>query len=75
MKIMKTVKERDPNKPVHKNLVIYDIISGEAKMDFTQKNPKNWEVQWTEDESVVARLVNDQIEFFNISDKSNDKIK
>jgi len=40
-------------------------------MEFVQKNPKNWEVQWTEDESVVARLVNDQIEFFNIVDRSN----
>ncbi|ORX56481.1 eIF2A-domain-containing protein [Piromyces finnis] len=66
----KYVKVSDPNKPTHKNLIIYDILSGEAKMEFTQKNPKNWEVQWTEDESVVARLVNDQIEFFNISEKS-----
>jgi len=66
----KYVKERDPNKPPHKNLVIYEITSGELKMDFIQKNPKNWEVQWIEDESVVARLVNDQIEFYNIVEKS-----
>lgn len=52
------------------NLVVWDIESGDAVLQFTQKgfSKDNWPyVQWTSDEAVCARMVSTEVQFFDCS--------
>ncbi|KAF9578184.1 hypothetical protein BGW38_006157, partial [Lunasporangiospora selenospora] len=48
----------------HKNLVIFDVQSGEECTSFSQKNLNNWNVQWTDDEAYCARMVTNEVHFW-----------
>ncbi|CAG8506546.1 8208_t:CDS:10 [Ambispora gerdemannii] len=50
---------------VHKNLILWEVESGEELMSFTQKSQNNWNVQWTEDEAFFCRMVTNEVQFFD----------
>ncbi|RKO84683.1 eukaryotic translation initiation factor eIF2A-domain-containing protein, partial [Blyttiomyces helicus] len=58
------VKTPDSETNPHKNLVIWDVLSGEQVLGLTQKNQSGWNVNWTEDESYCARLVSNEVQFY-----------
>ncbi|KAJ3300728.1 hypothetical protein HK104_006026 [Borealophlyctis nickersoniae] len=59
------VKAPDSDTNPHKNLAIWEIASGNQVVAFTQKNQGRWNVDWTADESYCARLVSNEVQFFN----------
>jgi len=60
----KFVKSQDPDIQPH-NMFIYEVSTGELKITFVQKSQNNWKVQWTDDESVCARLVTGEVHFYD----------
>ncbi|KAF9189823.1 hypothetical protein BGZ50_000571 [Haplosporangium sp. Z 11] len=48
----------------HKNMAIYDVKSGEELTAFSQKSQNNWNVQWTDDEAYCARMVSNEVHFW-----------
>ncbi|KAG4086302.1 eIF2A-domain-containing protein [Neocallimastix lanati (nom. inval.)] len=60
----KFVKSQDPDIQPH-NMFIYEVSTGELKITFVQKSQNNWKVQWTDDESVCARLVPGEVHFYD----------
>ena len=46
-------------------MFIYEVSTGELKITFVQKSLSNWKVQWTDDESVCARLVTGEVHFYD----------
>ncbi|CAG8432799.1 11479_t:CDS:10 [Diversispora eburnea] len=57
------VKPQDNS--VHKNLIIWEVVTGKELISFTQKTQTNWNVQWTEDESFFSRLVTGEVHFYD----------
>ncbi|KAL2915828.1 hypothetical protein HK105_204529 [Polyrhizophydium stewartii] len=55
---------KDPDAPAHRNVSVWNLQTGEEAVSFTQKNMSNWNVQWAEDESYCARLVGNEIQFY-----------
>ncbi|KAI8816782.1 eukaryotic translation initiation factor eIF2A-domain-containing protein [Fimicolochytrium jonesii] len=62
------VKEADPQAPAHQNLAIWNVATGERVTGFSQKNQKGWNVTWTEDEALFARLATNEVQIFNAKD-------
>ncbi|PKK79284.1 translation initiation factor eIF-2A [Rhizophagus irregularis] len=50
---------------VHKNLIIWEVITGKQLISFTQKSQNNWNVQWTEDEMYFSRMVTGEVHFYD----------
>ncbi|CAI2182208.1 5350_t:CDS:10 [Funneliformis geosporum] len=50
---------------VHKNLIIWEVLTREELISFTQKSQNNWNVQWTEDEAFFGRLVTGEVHFYD----------
>ncbi|CAG8631400.1 13825_t:CDS:10 [Ambispora leptoticha] len=50
---------------VHKNLILWEVESGEELISFTQKSQNNWNVQWTDDEAFFCRMVTNEVQFFD----------
>ncbi|KAG0363675.1 hypothetical protein BG005_009095 [Podila minutissima] len=48
----------------HKNMSIYDVKTGQELTAFSQKNQNNWNVQWTDDETYCARMVSNEVHFW-----------
>ncbi|KAF9978658.1 hypothetical protein BGZ73_001311 [Actinomortierella ambigua] len=48
----------------HKNLSIYDVQSGQLLVGFAQKAQNNWNVQWTDEETYCARMVGNEVQFW-----------
>ncbi|KAG0231791.1 hypothetical protein BGW42_008624 [Actinomortierella wolfii] len=48
----------------HKNLSIYDVQSGQLLVGFAQKSQNNWNVQWTDEETYCARMVSNEVHFW-----------
>ncbi|KAJ3052662.1 hypothetical protein HK097_005900 [Rhizophlyctis rosea] len=59
------VKTPDSETNPHKNLTIWKTATGEKLTGFTQKNQSGWNVDWTEDESSCARLVSNEVQFYD----------
>ncbi|PVU97987.1 hypothetical protein BB559_001827 [Furculomyces boomerangus] len=49
---------------VHRNLKIYRSADGSFLGSFTQKNMSDWHLQWPQDESCCAQLLNGTINFY-----------
>ncbi|XP_053566011.1 eukaryotic translation initiation factor 2A [Bombina bombina] len=49
------------------NLQLYDMKTGECVKSFIQKNMQNWCPRWSADERVCARIVNNEVHFFEDS--------
>ncbi|CAJ0916731.1 4428_t:CDS:10 [Entrophospora sp. SA101] len=49
----------------HKNLIIWEVATGQELISFTQKSQNNWNVQWTEDETYFCRMVTNLIHFYD----------
>ncbi|KAL1923379.1 uncharacterized protein VTP21DRAFT_8359 [Calcarisporiella thermophila] len=47
------------------NLIIWEVATGNKLADFSQKLQNNWNVQWTDDESYCARMVTNEVHFFD----------
>ncbi|RIA90600.1 eukaryotic translation initiation factor eIF2A-domain-containing protein [Glomus cerebriforme] len=54
-----------PDGSVHKNLIIWEVKTGEELISFTQKSQNNWNVQWTEDEMFFGRMVTGEVHFYD----------
>ncbi|KAI9294581.1 eIF2A-domain-containing protein [Neoconidiobolus thromboides FSU 785] len=54
------------------NLVIYSTLEGEKVNSFIQKESEGWNLQWTFEESYMARMVNNEVHFYS-SKKLGDK--
>ncbi|KAF8932044.1 hypothetical protein BGZ52_011105 [Haplosporangium bisporale] len=48
----------------HKNMSIYEVKTGQELTAFSQKNQNNWNVQWTDDETYCARMVSNEVHFW-----------
>ncbi|KAF8975611.1 hypothetical protein BGZ46_008982 [Entomortierella lignicola] len=48
----------------HKNMSIYEVKTGQELTSFSQKSQNNWNVQWTDDESYCARMVSNEVHFW-----------
>ncbi|KAF9438063.1 hypothetical protein BGZ76_009935 [Entomortierella beljakovae] len=48
----------------HKNMTIYDVKTGQEYTSFSQKSQNNWNVQWTDDEAYCARMVSNEVHFW-----------
>ncbi|KAG0250270.1 hypothetical protein BG011_008516 [Mortierella polycephala] len=48
----------------HKNMTIHNVKSGEELTAFSQKSQNNWNVQWTDDEAYCARMVSNEVHFW-----------
>ncbi|KAF9354242.1 hypothetical protein BGX34_011130 [Mortierella sp. NVP85] len=48
----------------HKNMGIYEVQTGELLTSFSQKSQNNWNVQWTDDEAYCARMVSNEVHFW-----------
>ncbi|OMH80581.1 Eukaryotic translation initiation factor 2A [Zancudomyces culisetae] len=59
----KYIKSVD-DKNTHKNLKVYRTADGELLGEFTQRFYKDWALQWTDDESYMARMVTNTIQFY-----------
>ncbi|RHZ55362.1 hypothetical protein Glove_416g6 [Diversispora epigaea] len=57
------VKSQDNS--VHRNLIIWEVVTGKELISFTQKTQTNWNVQWTEDESFFSRMVTGEVHFYD----------
>ncbi|KAJ1678774.1 hypothetical protein EV182_003381, partial [Spiromyces aspiralis] len=65
------VKSND-GEPMHNNLCIWEVATGNLKAGFTQKAQSNWYLQWTSDEAYCARMVTNEIHFFETSALGSD---
>ncbi|KAI8905960.1 eukaryotic translation initiation factor eIF2A-domain-containing protein [Gorgonomyces haynaldii] len=54
-----------------RNFVIWKTTTGKEEIAFVQKSQAKWNVQWTEDESQCARLVGQELQFYNSNQFSN----
>ncbi|GFQ65019.1 eukaryotic translation initiation factor 2A [Trichonephila clavata] len=57
------------------NLHIYDVKTGECIKSFIQKKQTGWYPQWSDDEKICARNVNNDVHFFEDADFSTIKRK
>ncbi|GJJ77089.1 translation initiation factor 2A [Entomortierella parvispora] len=48
----------------HRNMAIYDVKTGQEFTSFSQKSQNNWNVQWTDDETYCARMVSNEVHFW-----------
>ncbi|KAG0273869.1 hypothetical protein BGZ95_010330 [Linnemannia exigua] len=48
----------------HKNMSIYEVKTGQELTSFSQKSQNNWNVQWTDDEAYCARMVSNEVHFW-----------
>ncbi|KAF9135968.1 hypothetical protein BGW39_009942 [Mortierella sp. 14UC] len=48
----------------HKNMSIYEVKTGLELTSFSQKSQNNWNVQWTDDEAYCARMVSNEVHFW-----------
>ncbi|EEB08626.1 translation initiation factor eIF2A [Schizosaccharomyces japonicus yFS275] len=55
-------KDQDGNQK--KNMKIWSTATGELLFEFVQRNQTGWNVQYTYDESIVARLVTNEVHFY-----------
>ncbi|KAI8980325.1 eukaryotic translation initiation factor eIF2A-domain-containing protein [Pilobolus umbonatus] len=46
------------------NLFIWDLSTGEQIAGFSQKAQNNWNFQWTDDEKYCARMVTNEVQFW-----------
>ncbi|XP_059160587.1 eukaryotic translation initiation factor 2A-like [Physella acuta] len=46
------------------NLHLYDVTTGVVKKSLIQKKQQNWEPQWSADEGICCRNVNNELHFF-----------
>ncbi|KAL1449788.1 hypothetical protein WDU94_002263 [Cyamophila willieti] len=58
----------DANPQGSPNLNIYKAATGEFVKAFMQKKNSNWAPHWTPDESICARLVNSELQFYKVPD-------
>ncbi|CAG8496007.1 2317_t:CDS:10 [Paraglomus brasilianum] len=49
----------------HKNLIIWDVATGNELISFTQKSQNKWNVQWTSDEAYFCRMVTNEVHFYD----------
>jgi translation initiation factor 2A len=56
------------NDQVHRNMQVFHISSGDIVLSFTHKSSDScWNVEWTEDEQFCAKLVSNELQFFDSS--------
>ncbi|KAF9932583.1 hypothetical protein BGZ75_008526 [Mortierella antarctica] len=48
----------------HKNMAIHEVKTGQELTAFSQKSQNNWNVQWTDDEAYCARMVSNEVHFW-----------
>ncbi|ORY77722.1 eukaryotic translation initiation factor 2A [Protomyces lactucae-debilis] len=48
-----------------KNLRVWDVATGEQTCAFTQKSQTGWNLQYTADEALCARVVTNEVQFFH----------
>ncbi|KAF9089521.1 hypothetical protein BGX23_006620, partial [Mortierella sp. AD031] len=48
----------------HKNMSIYEVKTGQELTSFSHKSQNNWNVQWTDDETYCARMVSNEVHFW-----------
>ncbi|KAG0306670.1 hypothetical protein BGZ98_001925 [Dissophora globulifera] len=48
----------------HKNMMIFEVQTGQELTAFSQKSQNNWNVQWTDDEAYCARMVSNEVHFW-----------
>ncbi|CCG80719.1 Eukaryotic translation initiation factor 2A [Taphrina deformans PYCC 5710] len=53
-----------------KNLRVWTVAGGEETCAFTQKSQSGWNLQYTSDEALCARVVTNEIQFFDPADMS-----
>ncbi|KAJ3335776.1 hypothetical protein HDU93_004442 [Gonapodya sp. JEL0774] len=59
-------KPASDDAPAHRNLIIWDVSSGQECNSFTSKIlQSNWNVKWTDDERYYARLVTGEVQFYS----------
>ncbi|TGZ80227.1 translation initiation factor eIF-2A [Ascodesmis nigricans] len=51
----------------YKNLIVWKTESAERVVAFVQKNQSGWNLQYTEDEKYCARVVTNEVQFFESS--------
>lgn len=49
----------------YENVHVWEIQSGKKVLSFSHKNQDTWKIQWTEDESFLARIVTGEVQFYN----------
>ncbi|KXN74545.1 eIF2A-domain-containing protein, partial [Conidiobolus coronatus NRRL 28638] len=49
------------------NLIIYSTKDGQKKIEFIQKNPSGWKIQWDNDEQYLSRMVTNEVQLFSTS--------
>lgn len=57
--------QRPPN-----NLTVFEVSTGSVCIEFSQKNQSGWNVQYTSDESLLCRLVSNQVHCYKVADIS-----
>ncbi|KAJ3156693.1 hypothetical protein HDU86_003917 [Geranomyces michiganensis] len=62
------VKNVDSDTNPHKNLIVWEVATGKQLISFTQKNQTGWNVDWTAEETYCARLVSNEVQFYNPKD-------
>ncbi|KAI8851936.1 eukaryotic translation initiation factor eIF2A-domain-containing protein [Chytridium lagenaria] len=50
----------------HRNLGVWDVRTGSQVSSFSQKNQNGWNVQWTSNESYMARNVTGEVHLFDV---------
>ncbi|BGP21307.1 eukaryotic translation initiation factor 2A [Rhodotorula toruloides] len=53
--------------PPHRNLRVWDSVSGQELASFSQKSMDNWALQYTADESKAVRCVTNEVHVYNPS--------
>ncbi|GAA5982240.1 hypothetical protein JCM11641_006236 [Rhodosporidiobolus odoratus] len=54
--------------PPHRNLRVWDTVTGEELAGFSQKTWEGWQIQYAEDESRACRVVTNEAHVYNPSD-------
>ncbi|XP_067668928.1 eukaryotic translation initiation factor 2A-like [Haliotis asinina] len=57
------------------NLILFNTKTGECVKEFNQKKQINWCPQWSQDEGICCRNVNNELHFFENNDFENIKTK
>ncbi|KAG5461000.1 MAG: eukaryotic translation initiation factor eIF2A-domain-containing protein, partial [Olpidium bornovanus] len=52
---------------VHHNLVLWSAETGEKLVSWPQKNAVGWNLQWSDDEYYCARMVTNEIHFYDVA--------
>ncbi|KAI8379014.1 eukaryotic translation initiation factor eIF2A-domain-containing protein [Blakeslea trispora] len=52
------------NGAANNNLIIWDAKTGQEVASFVQKAQNNWNFQWTDDEKYCARMVTNEVQFW-----------